>query len=107
MRLQSVLHTRLHVRFQVSFGPGAMVRWGDRRLKLVQFHYHAPSEHSVAGLRYAMEAHLVHQDMDNGKISPWHEQNMKRGGRFLPVVPHCRAHAWVTIGVGRKLRVRL
>jgi carbonic anhydrase len=29
--------------------------------RLVQFHFHAPSEHTVGGRRYPMELHLVHQ----------------------------------------------
>ncbi|MDN5936902.1 MAG: carbonic anhydrase family protein [Nitrosospira sp.] len=35
--------------------------------KLVQFHFHIPSEHTVNGRGYDMEMHLVHQSAD-GKI---------------------------------------
>jgi carbonic anhydrase len=31
-------------------------------LTLAQFHFHAPSEHTVDGVSYPMEAHLVHVD---------------------------------------------
>ena len=34
------------------------------RYELLQFHFHAPSEHTVAGQSFAMEMHLVHQDKD-------------------------------------------
>jgi len=32
------------------------------KLTLAQFHFHAPSEHTVDGVSYPMEAHLVHVD---------------------------------------------
>ncbi len=35
---------------------------GDVPYKLLQFHFHAPSEHARGGERYAMEVHLVHQN---------------------------------------------
>ena len=34
------------------------------RYELLQFHFHAPSEHTVAGQSFAMEMHLVHQSND-------------------------------------------
>lgn len=34
------------------------------RYELLQFHFHAPSEHTVAGQSFAMEMHLVHQNKD-------------------------------------------
>lgn len=33
--------------------------------KLVQFHFHQPSEHQFNGKNFDMELHLVHQDKDN------------------------------------------
>ncbi|MGM9950179.1 MAG: carbonic anhydrase [Lysinibacillus sp.] len=36
--------------------------------RLVQFHFHTPSEHEFNGEQYAMELHLVHQD-ENGKLA--------------------------------------
>ena len=35
------------------------------RYELLQFHFHAPSEHTVAGQPFAMEMHLVHQSKDS------------------------------------------
>ncbi|KAF0719492.1 Aste57867_992 [Aphanomyces stellatus] len=31
----------------------------------VHFHYHRPSEHTIAGKRYPLEVHFVHADKDN------------------------------------------
>lgn len=35
---------------------------GDASYKLLQFHFHSPSEHAVDHKRYAMEVHLVHKN---------------------------------------------
>ncbi|RMF38358.1 MAG: hypothetical protein D6754_07685 [Alphaproteobacteria bacterium] len=37
-----------------------------RRYDLIQFHFHAPSEHTVDGNHLAMEAHFVHRAEDGG-----------------------------------------
>ena len=50
---------------QVDFDDGDSLSIGDERFKLVQFHFHAPSEHTVAGRSLPMEVHLVHRS-DSG-----------------------------------------
>jgi carbonic anhydrase len=37
---------------------------GDVPYKLLQFHFHTPSEHAREGRRYPMEVHLVHKSAD-------------------------------------------
>jgi carbonic anhydrase len=37
------------------------LRIGDDEYRLVQFHFHAPSEHTVDGKQYDGEVHLVHE----------------------------------------------
>ncbi|MES9978664.1 MAG: carbonic anhydrase family protein [Candidatus Thiodiazotropha sp. 6PLUC5] len=37
---------------------------GDHPYKLLQFHFHTPSEHAREGQRYPMEVHLVHKSAD-------------------------------------------
>ena len=81
---------------QVNFAAGdATARVGTRRLQLLQFHFHTPSEHALDGNRcvslpalcvqneyrlstvslcshaerLAMEAHLVHRDVDSGELA--------------------------------------
>lgn len=53
---------------QVKIPPGNFARVGQRKLELVQYHFHTPSEHSYNGRREAMEVHLVHKDTDSGKL---------------------------------------
>lgn len=46
---------------EVKTAPGNAVEIAGTRYDLVQFHFHHPSEHSVDGARFAMEAHFVHR----------------------------------------------
>ncbi|MEK4566142.1 carbonic anhydrase family protein [Alkalihalobacillus sp. FSL R5-0424] len=42
--------------------PSNQLTLGDSTFELVQFHFHSPSEHTLAGESYKMEVHLVHKD---------------------------------------------
>ncbi|CAM6086812.1 unnamed protein product [Calypogeia fissa] len=59
-----------HGTIQVNFGKANnFLRVRGQTLRLLQFHFHAPSEHAFDGLRYPMEAHLVHRDPISGNIA--------------------------------------
>jgi carbonic anhydrase len=45
-----------------KFGDGNYLTFNGNRFGLVGFHFHAPSEHTVGGVPYEMEMHLVHKD---------------------------------------------
>jgi carbonic anhydrase len=47
---------------QVNYDEGSYIEVNGERYDLLQFHFHMPSEHTVAGLSYAGELHLVHQN---------------------------------------------
>lgn len=50
---------------QVNCPPGSSQVQIDRdTYELVQYHFHRPSEHVIAGQRFAMELHLVHRHKD-------------------------------------------
>lgn len=53
---------------QLNFAPGSTLTLGDEEYKLVQFHFHRPSEHLVDGKRFPMEVHFVHQH-SSGKLA--------------------------------------
>jgi carbonic anhydrase len=42
--------------------PTATLRFGDRVYTLSQFHFHAPSEHTIDGVAAEVEGHFVHTD---------------------------------------------
>lgn len=50
------------------YEPGSFIKIDGKRYELLQFHFHAPSEHTVDGKNYPMEAHLVHRSED-GKLA--------------------------------------
>jgi carbonic anhydrase len=50
-----------------TYGPGSSIRVGENHYQLKQLHFHRPSENTIHGKRYAMEAHLVHTD-ERGRL---------------------------------------
>jgi carbonic anhydrase len=49
---------------QINSKTGETMTVGDETYALVQFHFHAPSEHTVDGEHFPMEMHFVHQSAD-------------------------------------------
>lgn len=49
---------------QVNYDPGSTISLDGHEFQLLQFHFHAPSEHTVDGRSFPAELHLVHQDAD-------------------------------------------
>jgi carbonic anhydrase len=50
---------------QVNYEPGSTFTVDGQTYELLQFHFHAPSEHTVKGQFYDMEMHLVHKNSKN------------------------------------------
>jgi carbonic anhydrase len=46
---------------QLNFAEGSTLSLGDVKYRLLQLHFHRPSEHTIAGKGFAMEAHFVHR----------------------------------------------
>lgn len=46
---------------QVNAGEGSTLKLDKETYKLLQFHFHRPSEHLIAGKSFPMEVHFVHQ----------------------------------------------
>ncbi len=51
---------------QFNYEPGSYIKIGEKRFDLLQFHFHAPSEHVVDGKPRDMEMHLVHKNDKGG-----------------------------------------
>jgi len=53
----------------VNYGKGSQpgVDSGVAQYKLLQFHFHTPSEHTVGGVRAQLEVHLVHKKISGPK----------------------------------------
>ena len=55
------IHNNGHT-IQYDIDAGSTVTIGGTEYELLQFHFHARSEHTVAGAGYPLEVHLVHID---------------------------------------------
>jgi carbonic anhydrase len=49
---------------QVNYDEGSSIEVNGTRYQLLQFHFHAPSEHTEDGESFPAELHLVHADAD-------------------------------------------
>lgn len=49
---------------QINYEPGSTLTIDGMEFELKQYHFHAPSENTINGKSFAMEAHLVHADKD-------------------------------------------
>lgn len=54
---------------QVNYEPGSVLTLDSEAFELLQFHFHTPSEHTVAGEAIAMEVHLVHQNPETKALA--------------------------------------
>ncbi|CAK9327156.1 unnamed protein product [Citrullus colocynthis] len=73
-------------------GHDIMLKWGDRagymevngtQYFLKQCHWHSPSEHTINGRRFALEAHLVHQSQTGNVAVIGILYNIGRPDHFL------------------------
>lgn len=51
-----------------AFVRPSFLRIGSEEFRLKQFHFHAPSEHTIYGKSYPLELHFVHSD-ESGRIA--------------------------------------
>jgi len=49
---------------QVNYDAGSYIELDNVRYNVVQFHYHAPSEHTIDGESFPAELHIVHKSAD-------------------------------------------
>jgi len=49
---------------QYNFDTGDHIDYEGEEFALKQFHFHEPSEHTINGVRYPLEIHLVHQNTE-------------------------------------------
>ena len=54
---------------QVNVDAGSYIIYNGIRYDLLQFHFHAPSEHTIAGVAAPMEIHFVHADANSGNLA--------------------------------------
>jgi len=53
---------------QINYAPGSFIMVDGKKYELLQFHFHAPSEHTVKSKFFDMEMHLVHKN-EQGELA--------------------------------------
>jgi len=48
---------------------GGMIELGGETFRLLQFHFHGKSEHTIDGTRYDLVAHMVHQNPETKQLA--------------------------------------
>jgi carbonic anhydrase len=51
---------------EFAYEPGSTIRSLGTTYRLAQFHFHTPSEHTLDGVSYPLELHMVHVDENGG-----------------------------------------
>lgn len=75
---------------QLKWGGGAgHMEVNGTQYFLRQCHWHSPSEHTINGKRFALEAHLVHQSQNGSIAVIGILYNIGRRDRFLSRVRTC------------------
>lgn len=54
---------------QFDYSSGSTLAVNNKTYELKQFHFHTSSEHTVNGISYPMEVHLVHRDNTTGLLA--------------------------------------
>ena len=49
---------------ELNYEPGSSIKIEGKQYELRQFHFHAPSEHTIGSQKYPIELHLVHKNKD-------------------------------------------
>lgn len=62
------LHNNGHT-VQFDYATGSNLILNGREFELIQFHFHAHSEHQIEGEYFPLEAHLVHQNPARGDLA--------------------------------------
>ncbi len=57
------------VKFEANKGNLHFLKKCDKEFEILQFHFHAPSEHTFNGKHYDLELHIVHKDAKTGKFA--------------------------------------
>lgn len=54
---------------QINMPEGSSISYNGKVYDLLQFHFHAPSEHHVDGKAFPMEVHFVHKNKADGDLA--------------------------------------
>lgn len=80
---------------QVDYAPGSSITVDGTEYSLLQFHFHHPSEHTVEGVVYPMELHLVHADEAGhlAVVGVLLKHGIEDNAAFAPIFEHLPVEA--------------
>ena len=67
---------------RINYAPGSSITINGKTFPLTQFHFHKPSEEEIAGKKFDMVIHLVHERSDGAAAVAV----LLKGGRGNPVI---------------------
>ncbi len=66
---QTQIHADHHEHnLHMNYDKGSTLDVGDKPYSLREFHFHAPSEHTIQGRHFGAEIHLVHEHQNGDKV---------------------------------------
>ncbi len=80
---------------RVNMPGGSLLHVGAAVYQMIEFHFHAPAEHAVAGKRAAMEVHFVHQQAAGGGFGA----DLVHGDNDWEAEPQAAAASFGVIGL--------
>jgi len=80
---------------QVNYEPGSTITVDGTEFELKQFHFHTPSENTMEGKHFPMEAHFVHADKDGNLavIALMYKESHKGNSELAKAFDHIPAEA--------------
>ncbi|OFY95115.1 MAG: carbonate dehydratase [Bacteroidetes bacterium RIFCSPLOWO2_12_FULL_31_6] len=62
-KIHDVLNNGHTIQYNVD--KGDFITYNEEKFDLAQIHFHSPAEHTINGVRYPIEIHLVHKNANN------------------------------------------
>ncbi|XZG69877.1 carbonic anhydrase [Chitinibacteraceae bacterium HSL-7] len=89
---------------QVDFDNSSKLKVGKDSYRLLQFHFHTGSEHTVNGRQYPLEAHFVHIN-DAGQLAVFGVmfEEGEANSELAKIIPHVPAEKGEVVVEGKKL----
>ncbi|MBK8014858.1 MAG: carbonic anhydrase family protein [Deltaproteobacteria bacterium] len=91
---------------QMNVDPGSYMEFDGVRYDVLQYHYHAPSEHTVNGRHYDAEIHVVHKNAEGQlAVVGFLMESGSENSAFEPILAALPAEASSTAEATKKVNV--
>ena len=93
---------------QVDVDTGSHIVYNGITYDLLQFHFHAPSEHTIAGEATPMEIHFVHKDRNSNNLAVVGillNEGENENEAYAPIIDNMPAQAGASDMVGENIEL--